>query len=427
MCVKSLLLLAPLLAACAQPTTPPEQYEYTLAPATQWSGGSVTIRSGFFRGRTSLPAVIAGADTVLLRRIDDSTVAFTLPIGPSGSTHLLLATGHGPEAIGAVGRVGQASRVDISPVPQVALVAATHGTGPVYIGAQYNQSVNEFEVVEVDPVSGTSVLHSGLYTPNGYYGAGISYRADRFLLEDATDSLKVWQLWPGPQPVAVAPFGQGTPVRLAAQLTDSTWLVSYNHWTDTYGPVPVSHLPAEDPWTLFYSPRGDRLAMSNVATSLPGSPVFDTRTGDTAFTITGVRAVQWADFGADGSTLYVLGAYYYQVPLGDSIYVLDATSGQRVRAPVAMPDSFTALTMARDPVQDLLFVQGYRTCGPSILVYQASSFAQVGELKGEGSVEDCFNASWSGMMTVDRVRQKLYLLWVGGQGPAPLWTFDLMP
>ena len=40
MCVKSLLLLAPLLAACAQPTTPPEQYEYTLAPATQWSGAA---------------------------------------------------------------------------------------------------------------------------------------------------------------------------------------------------------------------------------------------------------------------------------------------------------------------------------------------------------------------------------------------------
>jgi hypothetical protein len=166
--------------------------------------------------------------------------------------------------------------------------------------------------------------------------------------------------------------------------------------------------------------------MALVATSLSGAPVFDARTGDTAFTVPAVGAVQWAEFSADGGVLYLLGAAHYQFTLADSIYVLDATNGQRLGAR-DQPDSFTALTLARDPTRDLLFVQGYRACGPCVLVYQASTLTLLGEMAGVGTIASCSNYTWSGGMAVDRTRQKLYLLWVGGAEAAPLWTFDLLP
>ena len=418
-----LSLVAPLLA-CEQPNVPPARFDFAITPARQWSGGTITVRSTYFRGRGSLPLVVAGADTTSLHRIDDSTVAFTLPIGPSGAVDLALANGHGTDELGVVDRVGRAGRSDLTPAPQVGLVATVQGGNPVFLGAHSGQT--GYDVVEVDPVTATSRLHAGLRTPGGYYGVGITYRPDRFLLRDSTDTLKVWQLWPTPQPITVPPLFRTGHLRLGAQMTDSTWLFNQSHWTNTSGPVSLTFLPTEDAWNLFVSPRGDRVAMALVATTLAGAPIFDTRSGDTAFTAAGIKAVQWAEFSGDGGTLYLLGAAHYQTPLADSIYILDATTGQRLGAS-DLPDSLTALTLARDPGRDLLFVQGYRSCGPRVLVYQASTLTLLGEMAGGGTITSCNNYTWSGVMAVDRVRQKLYLLWVGNTEPAPLWTFDLLP
>ncbi len=412
------------LVACEQPNVPPARFDFAISPDRQWSGGIVTLRSAFFSGRDSLPLVLAGADTARLTRIDDSTVTFTLPVGPSGGVELALVNRQGTEELGAVDRVGQSGRVDLTPAPQVGLVATTRGTNPMFVGAAAGPA--GYEVVEVDPVTATAHLRPGLRTPGGYYGVGITYRPDRFLLRDSTDTLKVWQLWPTPQPVSALPLFRTGHLRLGAQMTDTTWLFSQSHWTNTVGPTSLSFLPTEDAWNLFISPRGDRVAMALVGTSLSGAPVFDALTGDTAFTAPAVGAVQWAEFSADGGVLYLLGAAHYQYMLADSIYVLDATNGQRLGAR-DLPDSLTALTLARDPTRDLLFVQGYRTCGPRVVVYQASTLTLLGEMAGGGTIASCNNYTWSGSMAVDRVRQKLYLLWVGGAEPAPLWTFDLLP
>lgn len=414
-----------LLLACSDGGTAPQPLPVVqLSPAAQWSGGEVRLRSEFFARRPVLPRILAGGDTLAVSRVDDSTVTVILPEVGSGPLALSLLHDHQRDTVGTVVVYGESSRREVSPAPAVALVATTRANQPVFVGAN-----EQNEAIEVDPVAGTSLLHPGLVTPGGYYGVGITYRADRFLLRDASDTLKAWSLWPVPAPVAAMPGiipWQTSTIRLGVQMTDSTWLIAHNHATYTFGAAPVLTLPVEDPWSMFLSPGGDRLVLGHAATSLPGSPVFDPRTADTAYTITAVRAVQWADYSPAGDTLYLLAGYYYAVPLADSLYALDAATGQRL-AVVDLPDSLTALTVTRDPDRELLYVHGYRACGPVVEVYAARTLQRLGEMRGSGSIIRCDNYSWSGIAGVDRIRRKLYVMWQGIGAPAPLWTFDLQP
>lgn len=407
------------LLGCGDATTPGQPPEFTVSPTAQWSGGTVTVRSAFFRDRDSLHLIRAGVDTAIPIRVDDSTVAFMLPVGPSGPVELEWVNGDRYEAMGLVDRVGQAARVEVPGGPTTNLVVTLRGDSPLFLGANDADTL-----IIVDPLAGTATS-TGLRTPGGYYGPGITHRGDRFLLRDATDSLKVWQLWPSPQAIAVPPLYRTGFLRLGAQLSDSTWLFAQSHSSRTVGPGALSGLPVEDPWLLIMSPRGDRLAVVAIGTDLAGLPVFDAATGDTAFTIAGIRHLVGADFSPDGATLYLVGRSVSGVP-PDSLLVLDATVGTRLQG-VALPDSFTPLTVSSDHGFDRVFVHGRRACGPSVVVYQASTLTVEGELHGDGALASCTGVPWNGATAVDRTRQRLYVLWQGVNGLNSLWTFDLLP
>src|SRR5262245_5275932 len=91
---RSFLLGLALVAACnsSDPTPPTEPPVFSLDPTTQWSGGEVLVTSGAFVG-TTLPVLLAGAETLSVRRVSDSVLAAIVPLGSSGTVAIELAKG----------------------------------------------------------------------------------------------------------------------------------------------------------------------------------------------------------------------------------------------------------------------------------------------------------------------------------------------
>lgn len=64
----------------------------------------------------------------------------------------------------------------------------------------------------------------------------------------------------------------------------------------------------EETYEVVLSPRRDRAALLiNWATNTSGVPIFDTRTGDTAYHVSALRNTKGAHFSANGNTLYLIG------------------------------------------------------------------------------------------------------------------------
>jgi hypothetical protein len=382
-------------------------------------GGSVTLSSASFATAQADPVVVAGADTLDVLRIDPTSFSVRLPVAPSGLLSLQVARGSARYDAGTVQIYGFAHRAEVSPgFGPTMLVLGKQGTDPMVIG----EDVADGPINLLNLVDGTMTEFGDMRTPGGHYGPGITASADQFILIDTVSKeLGVWTLWPQLQKLGPTASPGVTYARLAARMTDTTWLFAYNHWTNTIGPAAVTQLKTEDPWALAISPRGDRTAMTMASTLLPGAPVFNSATGDTAFTIDGVRSVRSVEFSPDGSELFLLGNSWHLS--SDTLLVLDATSGERLRV-AALPDLTEARALANDPNQNLLYVQVVRGCDPFVLVYDRTSLEILGEMAAPGGAPVCANGSWEGLLVVDRLRQSLHLIWQGK--PAPVWTFDLM-
>jgi hypothetical protein len=94
----------------AAPAPPPT---YSLSPAQQWSGGTVQVRSASFHQPAALPVITSGTDTLVAFRVDDSTLAVTLPQGPSGAIALVASAGGSQYNLGGVQRYGLRGRGNI--------------------------------------------------------------------------------------------------------------------------------------------------------------------------------------------------------------------------------------------------------------------------------------------------------------------------
>ena len=82
-----ILALGLVLAACHEaPSAQPEPLPFALGSADVWSGGEVTILSAAFAQSAPLPAVLLDADTLSVRRSDDTTLIATLPDLPGPHT-----------------------------------------------------------------------------------------------------------------------------------------------------------------------------------------------------------------------------------------------------------------------------------------------------------------------------------------------------
>lgn len=420
-----------LVAACSDPTQPFPRASFSVSPAAQWSGGVVTVRSGYFIGRTPLPAILAMGETLSVARVDDSTVAVTMPRVRTGIVDVSVAHDGAQDSVAAVQLYGFREKRMTAPGLAGELLVADSGGHPIVLGNTDAPVAQYAPIGRIDLVSGTGVTLTGVYGPSTVqYGLAPSTPNGAFAVRDSTDSVRLAALltWPAPALVATVPFVGTGQVRQVTQLSAGLWLFTQSHTTFTRAEAdpcctPRFSTPTESPWAVFLSPRGDRATLATMVVG-GGVPVFDNTSGDTAFTLP-FEATEGVVFSTSGDILYAVGG---AINVPDTLLRVDATDGHAVAGKVRLPDGFIS------------FALGYSTGGGgrilvaaanalvlALLVYDAATLTLQGVLatqEGCGaapSTGPCF----AGAVAVDDARHEAHIVVPGS--PTPSWTFDLLP
>lgn len=421
-----------LVAACSDPVDPGPPPAFSRTPAAQWSGGSLTLRSPFLVGLTSLPIITAAADTLTLSRVDDSTVTTTLPEGPSGSVTLRLARGTRFDSVASVQRVGFREKRTALPALAGELLVADSGGHPLVYGNTDAPVEWGAPLGRIDLAAAAGQTVTGVRGPsNVVYGLSPSLPVGTFVVRDATDSVKLFRLLPPPAaPVRPVP-GVGTSfVRQVAQLSAGMWLFTGSHmsYTRAEADSPNVHritITAESPWAVFLSPRSDRTTLATTVTGpQPGVPVFDNVTGDTAFSLP-LLGTEGAAFSPDGGIIYAVGGADYSA---DTLVAVDATTGQTLSGKMGLPPGYVGFSIAFTSSGGGRLLVGAATASSlALLVYDATTLTLLGVLP---SGDTCGPYPMTGECSygVVAVDESLHLAYIVVPGsPTPVRSFDLLP
>ena len=419
--------------SCSDPAEPPLP-AFSVSPAAQWSGGSITLRSSYFANRSQAPIVVVDGDTLTLIAVDDSTATTVLPQGPSGPVVFALMRGTREDSLGTVPRVGyREMRTQTGPGFQGVLEASDSAGVPVVFGA-VDTSVNgrRAPIVRLKVASAqSSQLVPTLRQPDhALYGMAPSFTPGTFVVWDSTDTLRMAQLIGDVPVITDIPVVKSITPRQVAQLSDNIWMLTGSHLTQTRqdSTTTITIVPSESPYRVFMSPRGDRTTLATVVSGVDGGvPVFDNLTGTLAYRLPfwDIRA---AAFSPDGALMYVAGGSQYHP---DSVAAVDAATGAVQIGPLKLPNDFFATGMAYRPTDNQVLVgatssaNGIRTT-LYLLVYRASTLELLGVLPsayecGEaGAKEECVD----GAITVHDAADRAYIVITGS--PIRIMTFDLL-
>ncbi len=178
------------------PTPPPE---FAVSPAAQWAGGTILVRSQFFAGLDSLPAITAAGIEMVTARMDDaSTVSATLPSLPPSQTvaiEVVDATTH--YLVDSVGVVGFRKQTTATPFAIGNPVLLQSPSGPLGIAGVYPGTppgaigIVNLREARTDVVPGLRPIDAGMLR-----GVGATYKPGTFILWDSADVAGEWQLLP---------------------------------------------------------------------------------------------------------------------------------------------------------------------------------------------------------------------------------------
>lgn len=428
------LLAAFVVAACAcadnsspvEPTPP----AFTITPLTQWSGGEIQVTSAAFSG-TTLPILLAGAETLAVARISDSVVSATVPLGSSGTVAIEMALGKKRYPAGEVTRVGFRNTNSANPLFGTELMLSYDGLTPIVVGGTMVgtayppvQTLN-LGTMEVTGYPGISVVSP--------YGISPTFNPNEFVVLDSSFKPSVWRLWPTPEFIDTLKYGYRTNLnRQLARLSDSVWINTSHHQTGTAlegssGLTTVTSLAMESPWVIVISPRGDRATLS-LSSSAFGIPVYNALTGDTAFSLGPQFRTSYggAGFSPDGERIYFLGGSVGS-SFGDSLLSVRAATGEVLAAgkvpPIGLPFKF-----ATDPVKDLEYVEVLEGGRPTILIYD-QNLKLLGRLPVpvNPATPTCGETCIQGVIAADRDHNMLHVVWNGAGTSNFIWTYDLLP
>jgi hypothetical protein len=419
-------LIATLLAAGCSDSVHPPLPSFTIAPANQWSGGTITIRSSYFANRAVTPVIVAAAETLALSPIDDSTARTQLPQGPSEPVAFLLARGKARDSLGTVNRVGFSARRTIQPALYGELLATDSAGDPRVFGGTFTGTFNREPIVRLNVVAGQSRILTLRQPSNTQYGMAPSVIPGAFTVRDATDSLRLASLLVATPVIVDSMHWAGTGfTRHVSLLQAGSWLMTTSHWSfvrfDTGGTTP--NVLTESPWAVYMSPRGDRTTLATAVSGTTGNgvPVFDNGTGAVAYVLP-LLTTETAAFSPDGATLYAAGGYF----TSDTLVAVNAATGQLLREKVRLPAGFNAMGMAyRQAGDGQLLVGATDSTRLVLLVYRASTLELLGVLP---TLDGCplmqAGPCFSGVVSVDEAHNAAYI--VTPESPTTIWKFDLL-
>lgn len=404
-------------AGCSDTTSSSAPREFTIAPTAQWAGGQVTIAG--FRASDDLPVLLAGADTLAVERLDDSTVRATLPGTISGSIEIQRAHRQTLDSIGTVQVAGYLGH-DVLPGANLGgeLTVIQRAGSPWIIGENWFGGATG--VLAVDAALGTVFTDGDLSVPTAFYGVGLTARADAFMLRDSTGALGRWQLWPAPVLLQASPIANT--FRHLAQLNDSIFLVSTSQSIASYkatagGVTQMANATSVGAVSqLRLSPTGALAAFVTTAPSSQGR-VFDARSGAFAYIMPSIHSMDAIEFSPDGSRI---AAVSFGLGGQKFLFLIDAATGVSLDSTPLPATSVNYITF--DPDRPRLYTYAVCNAHPTVQVYNSESLELEGTLVGSDAAPPCFVDA---ALAYDTFRQRLYV--VSGNQPADRFTFEVLP
>lgn len=411
-----------ILAACTDSTDPePVPPGFAVTPAMQWAGGELRVRSTYFRGLTDLPEVTAAGEPMAVTRLDDSTVAATLPGLVSQEAEIAVAVGETTQIVDTVRVVGFSTHWVTNPTAFGNPVLVHSTGGPFGIAGVFPQpTMGATALVALDQritqsVSGVTPVDWGMLR-----AVGATYDSSRYILRDSSGTIAEWRLIPGPTLVDTVPsFLQSPFARITFRLSETVWVNTHNHTTDVIRTgLPTYAVSIEDPYRITMSGAADRAILSG-GYPAAGAVVFRMSTGDTAYRVP-IHPVSGAAFTADGGTLFVANGLYSAT---HRIMAFDAADGGLLDQVVLPAEASNVLGLALAGGGSRLLLAYQEGSIPVVLVYDAASLSLLGRLPAPPETATNVAGWLDADIIADDATRTAYVMGAGGY----IWEFDLMP
>lgn len=303
----TLRCLVVLLAACDPPLPtvgdPPQSFR---ASADVWSGGELTVTSpGFAPAQSALPDVLLDGLSLLVRRVDDTTVIAALPDLPGQHMLRLVAPGVESQAI-VVQLRGFEERVAGPLISGRTEPAREHyhlfGNGPTNL-RRWNVRTNK-------AVDLADTVHAAACTR----GVGPGPNVGEVVLLTGGCATGRWMLWRTEPLVPLSDTTSAQTDHFVAVLGAGRWVVvgadAFSVVACDGGSCSSESIPAHRASDVVRSPRGDRAALiTRIDADLlaTGVPVVDVALGTVGYSVPALGSAHGGAFSAGGDTLYLAG------------------------------------------------------------------------------------------------------------------------
>jgi len=399
-----------LTLGCQQSSAPRVDATVTIVPLEQWCGGAVQISSEQYT--VGDPSFTVGADTLEAVRQDETTFVVTLPKASCATSTIVEHTGSGAREIGTVAGRGFIEQYDVAPGLIGGLSPWPRGTENSAIGATSNG------VGILQPSNRQVSDYPGIHMLGGHYrSVGMSYMAYRALLQDpATGTGQSWIIRSQAVPDTLPVPAFGNPYHVM-ESGPGVWLVSGPHHVDAFG-LFNTQANVEGNRGMRLSPDGRHATVLPNGTS-DGVPVFDAQTGALRYQVPGLFQVNDVSFGPTDSIIFFGGAVTGQWPEGSLLAVGAGTGVARFQVSLG---SNQALSVLAEPsgrfvlvalaANDTLSSTGSLLTKPfvTVLVLDAVTGDQVGELSMPPSVPQCRLSCQGGLLLYDQAVNELFFV-----------------
>jgi hypothetical protein len=399
-----------LIAACEKQTEIVELGIPRLVTNEVWAGGDILVQS---QVPLTSYLLVSGTDTSHLRQIDSTTWA-GMASSSSGTVSVIVIDPEGRPVLHE--NVTIRGFLDVRPGPLVAGY-------PLPLSPQQGSPVvilnGESSLVRVDLRSGLiSSWPSSIHDPDCMRGPGPTPTEGVYVTAHRSPSggctWSLWRLEPSIQKLADSIPINGS--RLAGMFTTNRFLVSPGQHVmclQSLAPATQSCRSYEEMNGMRFSPRGDRSFVYYGYSASNHVPVYDTQTGDTAYTIADADASEGGSFTNGGDTLYLA-----VVGSAARLLILNSLTGARYADLhiAATPREATPEDVLVDPQLPYAYVLVWRNFSdPVILVYDRRSSALVGQMAGSnGSSSQATGTLMCSLcdnrLIIDPATRQLYVL-----------------
>jgi len=302
--MRRIVWLGLVLAACDAPpmVNPPQSFRVS---TDVWSGGELTLTSAGFATAGLVPDVQLDGRSLIVRRVDDTTVVATLPDSPGQHTLRLLARDVDRKAIALQLR----GFLDRTAGPLIS-GRAEPGRDSRYLFGSGPTSLRRWNIVTNKAIEYADSVHA----VSCARGVGPGPNAGELALLTGGCATGRWMSW---RTEPLAPLADTTPNatdHFVAVLGAGRWIVVsasfFSLQACDAGSCTSDSISGTERSDVVRSPRGDRavlLAQAIGDPQTPGVPVVDIALGKVGYRIRALRAAQGAAFSANGDTLYLAG------------------------------------------------------------------------------------------------------------------------